>query len=273
LINIHYLITPADYSGRVIMEVSDVNGKKVGEITKTVTTGGQGSLTWDGKINSELVNPAKNPYTIQLRLEDNTGPDLASVVTSKSQKVFVGRPVLFVHGINALAEEINNSPGYQAFSEDHYTVAVEYADSKFKTFSGNIPRFSRRLDQEITQIKKNTGAKKVDIVAHSMGGLVSRYYIERMGGRDDVGKLIMVQTPNHGSEWADLRVFVEYVGDVKDIKNVRKLLSKFGIAAQASDIIDEFFPSLCDILAEIGLEKYDSIAAGQMAPYNNFSPI
>ncbi|MEG3054615.1 MAG: CUB domain-containing protein [Methanoculleus sp.] len=268
-VTIRYLITPADYSGQVVMEVSDVDGKKVGGITKTVTSGGKGSLTWDGKINSELVNPAKNPYTIQLRLEGGTGPDLKGV-TSKSQKVFVGRPVLFVHGINALAEEINNSPGYQAFSEDHYTVAVEYADSKFKTFSGNIPRFSRRLDQEITQIKKNTGAKKVDIVAHSMGGVVSRYYIERMGGRDDVGKLIMVQTPNHGSEWADLRVFVEYVGDVKDIKNVRKLLSKFGIAAQASDIIDEFFPSLCDLLIEFGLEKYDSTAAGQMAPYNKF---
>ena len=91
-----------------------------------------------------------------------------------------------------------------------------------------------------------------------------------MGGRDDVGNTIMVQTPNHGSEWADLRVFVEYVGDVKDIKNVRKLLSKFGIAAQASDIIDEFFPSLCDLLIEFGLEKYDSTAAGQMAPYNKF---
>ena len=269
LINIHYLITPADYSGRVIMEVSDVNRKKVGEITKKVTTGGQGSLTWDGKINSELVNPAKNPYTIQLHLEDNTGSNIASVV-SKPQKVFVGRPVLFVHGIKALASEINGNQGFQEFSEDHYAVTVEYADSKLKTFSGNIPQFSKRLDQEIAEVKKKTGAKKVDIVAHSMGGLVSRYYIEKMGGRDDVGKLIMVQTPNHGSEWVDLRVLIEYVGYVNDIRSVHKIISKYGVNAQASEIIKEFFPSICDILAEIGLEKYDSIAPGQMTPYNRF---
>ena len=266
---IRYLITPADYSGKVIMEVSDATGKKVGEVTKTVTSGGTGSLTWDGKINSRLVNPAKNPYTVRLRLGGSAGSDLTGAV-SKSQQVFVGRPVLFVHGINALAKDIDTNPGFQAFSESHYTVAVEYADSKFKTFSGNIPQFSRRLDQEITQIKRDTGAKKVDIVAHSMGGLVSRYYIEKMGGRDDVGKLIMVQTPNHGSEWVDLRILAEYVGDVKDIKSVHKLLSKYGIAVKANDIIEEFFPSLCDLLMEVGLELYDTTAAGQMAPYNKF---
>lgn len=74
-----------------------------------------------------------------------------------------------------------------------------------------------------------------------MGGLVSRYYIEKMGGRDDVGKLIMVQTPNHGSEWVDLRVLIEYVGYVNDIRSVHKIISKYGVNAQASEIIKEFF--------------------------------
>ena len=52
-------------------------------------------------------------------------------------------------------------------------------------------------------IKTETGAKKVDIVAHSMGGLVARYYIQK-SGTGDVGKLIMIGTPNHGSDWANL---------------------------------------------------------------------
>ena len=43
-----------------------------------------------------------------------------------------------------------------------------------------------------------TGKNKVIIVAHSMGGLVSRYYIKNLGGSNKVDKLIMIGTPNHG---------------------------------------------------------------------------
>jgi pimeloyl-ACP methyl ester carboxylesterase len=45
---------------------------------------------------------------------------------------------------------------------------------------------------------------KVDIIAHSFGGLVSRYYIEQEGGDKYVRNLIMLGTPNHGSPLADL---------------------------------------------------------------------
>ncbi|MEO6952536.1 MAG: hypothetical protein ABI321_12030 [Polyangia bacterium] len=39
----------------------------------------------------------------------------------------------------------------------------------------------------------------VDIVAHSMGGLVARFYIERMGGAAKVQRLITVGTPHQGT--------------------------------------------------------------------------
>jgi pimeloyl-ACP methyl ester carboxylesterase len=45
----------------------------------------------------------------------------------------------------------------------------------------------------------NPGATKVDIIAHSMGGLVARAYVQGSEYRDDVNKLIMLGTPNHGS--------------------------------------------------------------------------
>lgn len=44
----------------------------------------------------------------------------------------------------------------------------------------------------------HTGSKKVKIVAHSMGGLVSRYYIKNYGGWKYVDKIITIGTPNHG---------------------------------------------------------------------------
>ncbi|MGC7872234.1 alpha/beta fold hydrolase [Desulfosporosinus sp. SYSU MS00001] len=45
---------------------------------------------------------------------------------------------------------------------------------------------------------------KFNIIAHSMGGLVSRYYIENLGGSDNVNKLITIDTPHWGSGEADL---------------------------------------------------------------------
>jgi pimeloyl-ACP methyl ester carboxylesterase len=45
---------------------------------------------------------------------------------------------------------------------------------------------------------------KIILVAHSFGGLVSRYYIERLGGDQFVSKLLMLGTPNKGVELLEL---------------------------------------------------------------------
>lgn len=57
------------------------------------------------------------------------------------------------------------------------------------------------LKPKIDEIKRDTGVSKVDIVAHSMGGLVARSYIQSdaYANRRDVDRLIMLGTPNLGS--------------------------------------------------------------------------
>ncbi len=39
----------------------------------------------------------------------------------------------------------------------------------------------------------------IDLVAFSMGGLVSRYYVQRLGGMQRVQRFITISTPNHGT--------------------------------------------------------------------------
>jgi len=46
------------------------------------------------------------------------------------------------------------------------------------------------------------------IVAHSMGGLVSRWFIERLGGNQVVQHLVMLGTPNAGSPWPAIQDWV-----------------------------------------------------------------
>jgi pimeloyl-ACP methyl ester carboxylesterase len=60
------------------------------------------------------------------------------------------------------------------------------------------------LGQYIASVKKSTGAQQVDLIAHSMGGLISRYYIDRVMQGRDVAQLIMLGSPMAGTDCADL---------------------------------------------------------------------
>jgi len=60
---------------------------------------------------------------------------------------------------------------------------------------------AKALGQYVDMVRNVAGADKVDLVAHSMGGLISRYYISNIMKPGTVTRLIMLGTPNMGS-WA-----------------------------------------------------------------------
>lgn len=45
-------------------------------------------------------------------------------------------------------------------------------------------------------------SEQFDLVGFSMGGLVSRYYAQRLGGIERIGRLITISTPHRGTLWA-----------------------------------------------------------------------
>jgi pimeloyl-ACP methyl ester carboxylesterase len=56
------------------------------------------------------------------------------------------------------------------------------------------------------------GDKKITILAHSMGGLVSRHLIEKLGGHVFVDKLLMAGTPNGGSKFGSVPDYLNWAG-------------------------------------------------------------
>ncbi len=69
--------------------------------------------------------------------------------------------------------------------------------------NGDIRLYAIILSAEINRIRNETGAEEVDIVSHSMGGLISRWYVQRfmpLKPQRDVRHVIMLGTPNNGSE-------------------------------------------------------------------------
>ena len=87
---------------------------------------------------------------------------------------------------------------------------VEFTTRK----TDSIENYAIRLKEMIDVVKHRTGKDKVIIVAHSMGGLVSREYISLFGG-SDVVKLITLGTPNHGIE-GDVKKYCSVTGGKKE---------------------------------------------------------
>src|SRR6266511_1241728 len=67
-----------------------------------------------------------------------------------------------------------------------------------------IAQNAEELARYVAGVKRATGARTVDLVAHGMGGLVSRYYIDRLMGDRDVAQLIMLGSPHGGTPCANL---------------------------------------------------------------------
>ncbi len=63
--------------------------------------------------------------------------------------------------------------------------------------SENIDTYSIRLKEIIDNVKYETGSSKVIIIAHSMGGLVARRYLQ-VFGNESIDKMILIATPNKG---------------------------------------------------------------------------
>ncbi|HEX6426666.1 MAG TPA: caspase family protein, partial [Niastella sp.] len=73
----------------------------------------------------------------------------------------------------------------------------------FENMSTEVPDTAKILKQALEQVGiGQEGKHKLIVIAHSMGGLVSRWLIEKEKGAHLVEKLIMAGTPNGGSEWS-----------------------------------------------------------------------
>ncbi|MFC5802239.1 lipase family alpha/beta hydrolase [Streptomyces formicae] len=110
-------------------------------------------------------------------------------------------PVVLVHGYNA-------DPGVWGslrddLKADGYTDAELFSwgydthQSVNETLSGSFAAY-------VDDVRRRTGADRVDIVAHSFGSLVTRWYVKFGGGTGTVAHWVSLGGPNHGTSvaWA-----------------------------------------------------------------------
>src|SRR3954453_21357875 len=110
-------------------------------------------------------------------------------------------PILFVHGYVESASLWNTM--ISNFEKDGYSKSFLSAYSYNTSQSNKID--AEEVKSRVETLLKNTGATKVDIIAHSMGSLNSRWFIKFLGGEVKVDDWVSLGGPNHGTEFANFR--------------------------------------------------------------------
>jgi pimeloyl-ACP methyl ester carboxylesterase len=112
------------------------------------------------------------------------------------------RIVLYIHGIIGDTQSMVASV-QRAKLTDLYDLVLTF---DYENLNTSIEENARFLKQRLEAVGLGADSgKELHIVAHSMGGLVSRWFIEREGGDRMVKHLIMLGTPNAGSPWSTVQ--------------------------------------------------------------------
>ncbi|HVV48539.1 MAG TPA: alpha/beta fold hydrolase, partial [Polyangia bacterium] len=108
-------------------------------------------------------------------------------------------PVLLIHGYLATRGSLHLLERHLV-ERGHIVISYPLG---FPVNLGDIRDSAGLIARKVESIVAQTGVTAVDIVGHSMGGLVGLYYLKRLGGRHRVRRLIMLGTPTHGT-WSAL---------------------------------------------------------------------
>ncbi|HEX21324.1 MAG TPA: alpha/beta hydrolase [Actinobacteria bacterium] len=166
-------------------------------------------------------------------------------------------PILLIHGYQNAGDVwggwvksaskplyISDKDKFSLYSaEDNYIFKDKYVPFYTLDYGaqnkGHIPDVAKILPKAIEKIKADSGAKKVVIVAHSMGGLLTREYMENLLStkyRRDIAGFISLDTPHEGAREIHtiekIKWILPVVGGISGIAGATLLEKYFGPAAQ-----------------------------------------
>ncbi|MCW2699902.1 MAG: hypothetical protein JWQ45_1437 [Blastococcus sp.] len=162
--------------------------------TPAVLTGGLTELAWAG---AHILMYPLGARTEALRTDARSRPgDQPPGVRA----LFAGDPlaaripVILVHGL------IDNRSIFTVMRRSLRRRGFAHVCSwNYSPLLADVIRGARDLGEHIERICQQTGHDRVHVVGHSLGGLIARYYVQRMGGDQRVDSLVTLGTPHSGS--------------------------------------------------------------------------
>jgi pimeloyl-ACP methyl ester carboxylesterase len=103
-------------------------------------------------------------------------------------------PVLLLHGF------VDNRSAFTRLRRSlHHHGWTTLQALNYSPLTGDIRTAAEELGPHVEQLCEQSGHRRVDVVAHSLGGLIARYYVQCLGGDAHVRTLVTLGTPHSGT--------------------------------------------------------------------------
>jgi triacylglycerol esterase/lipase EstA (alpha/beta hydrolase family) len=128
------------------------------------------------------------------------------------------QPVILVHGTFADMSDSWQALSPLLYDRGYCVFALNYGSyngsgSLGVYATGDIAKSAQQLSDFVDKVLKATRASQVDLVGHSQGGMMPRYYIKNLGGASKVHTLIGLAPSNHGTTLDGLFTLASYFPD------------------------------------------------------------
>jgi triacylglycerol esterase/lipase EstA (alpha/beta hydrolase family) len=105
-------------------------------------------------------------------------------------------PAVIVHGTFGDRASLLDGLSAALKSDGYCVFALDYGDRA----TGPVAESAAELRDYVDRVLAETGADRVELVGHSQGGMMPRYYIKYLGGDGLVEDLVGLAPSNHGTE-------------------------------------------------------------------------
>jgi pimeloyl-ACP methyl ester carboxylesterase len=110
-----------------------------------------------------------------------------------------GTPILLVHGM------IDNRAIFAVLKRRLRRLGFgRVLTINYSPVTNDIRQAARDLAAEVEAVVAQTGYERIHVVGHSLGGLIARYYVQRLGGDERVHTLVTLGSPHSGTLTARL---------------------------------------------------------------------
>jgi triacylglycerol esterase/lipase EstA (alpha/beta hydrolase family) len=130
------------------------------------------------------------------------------------------RPVVLVHG--TFGNSVDNWLGLAPYltSRGYCVYSLDYGQLPGVPLFhglGPIDKSAGQLSAFVDKVLAATGAAEADLVGHSQGGMMPRYYLKFLGGAAKVHALVGIAPDNHGTDLVGLTNLLPYFPGAEDL--------------------------------------------------------
>jgi hypothetical protein len=197
-------------AGQVLDELTRTTGQALGEVGRTARTlltprGLRGAVVEAVWVSTHL---ALYPFGLaRERHEPHDRYHLGGLAPVQRGLVVgdveaAGTPILLVHGMidnRAIFTVLRRRLRRRGFGK---VFTLNYPPT-----TNDLRSAARDLSGAIEDLVAQTGYERIHVVGHSLGGLIARYYVQRLGGDERVHTLVTLGSPHSGTLTASVLPF------------------------------------------------------------------